>query len=484
MDRFNVFSCLQQCISHAQLLELLTPLWQKIMGQVISVVHQFVEGPISPESMMKFEQALAEIGREACRGTLEAVLNQMEPSETEQLPSVIEYDSKNYRRLSEKTSHGNILSLFGTIELIRSTYRQGSRGKTIAPLEKAVGIERSATPAALDLVGREMASTGASQQRAIEAVAERTGAKIGVPKLRKLTAFLAEQMEPFREQCQLERLRNLTDEAVKSGEKPVLSISRDGVTIHMAPHGCYEVAAVATVSVHRQDGCLGTVYLACKPEENQTQLSEQLTSLVRGIVGTHRESFSKITYVSDAGKVETAYWKNVLSKLRVDGQRVKIERTLDYYHASLRLTTISESLRWTTAERTAWLDLVRSLLKEPGGWGRVIRSISEVTKRQGVKRGKKSDYDQAVKYLRKYRRYMNYAERLSENCPIGSGIVESACKQIVTERMKLSGMRWKYDGMQPVMTLRTIYLSKTWQSTFKQILLNNHASSPPYQMAA
>ncbi len=93
---------------------------------------------------------------------------------------------------------------------------------------------QATTPAALDMVGREMATTGASQKRVVELIAERTGAKIGVPKLRRMTANLVDQMSPFREHCQLELLRALTDQAIKevkkNNEKPVLSISRDGVS--------------------------------------------------------------------------------------------------------------------------------------------------------------------------------------------------------------------------------------------------------------
>lgn len=51
-------------------------------------------------------------------------------------------------------------------------------------------------------------------------------------------------------------------------------------------------------------------------------------------------------YVSDAGKVETAYWRNTLSKFFVDGRRIKITRVVDYYHATERLTTIADALKF------------------------------------------------------------------------------------------------------------------------------------------
>ncbi len=58
----------------------------------------------------------------------------------------------------------------------------------------------------------------------------------------------------------------------------------------------------------------------------------------------------------------------------------------------------------------------------------------------------------------------------AQHFPMGGGVVESACKQIVSERMKLAGMRWKTPGAQAVMTLRCIKLSKIWQRVFGEML--------------
>ena len=37
---------------------------------------------------------------------------------------------------------------------------------------------------------------------------------------------------------------------------------------------------------------------------------------------------------------------------------------------------------------------------------------------------------------------------------IGSGVVEAACKTLVTQRMKQSGMRWEEAGGQAILTAR------------------------------
>ena len=93
----------------------------------------------------------------------------------------------------------------------------------------------------------------------------------------------------------------------------------------------------------------------------------------------------------------------------------------------------------------------------------------------GLDPAKEDDFEIAKRYLHRYRRFMDYAEYRSNGSPIGSGIVESACKQIVTERLKLSGMRWTHAGAAQIMTLRSILLSQTWAATFHKSLLTSPA---------
>jgi len=115
--------------------------------------------------------------------------------------------------------------------------------------------------------------------------------------------------------------------------------------------------------------------------------------------------------------------------------------------------------------------LPMNALLEPGGWGRVMRSIAEMEQQHGIDPAEKEEVQTAKRYLHRYRRFMNYSEYRSHGSPIGSGIVESACKQIVTERLKLSGMRWSHAGAQQILTLRSILLSQTWNATFKKTLI-------------
>src|SRR5207244_2221638 len=71
------------------------------------------------------------------------------------------------------------------------------------------------------------------------------------------------------------------------------------------------------------------------------------------------------------------------------------------------------------------------------------------------------------------RKRMRYAEMAERGLPIGSGIVEAACKTLVTQRLKCSGMRWREDGGQAVLTLRSLIQSDRFDRGWK-LLINSY----------
>jgi hypothetical protein len=55
---------------------------------------------------------------------------------------------------------------------------------------------------------------------------------------------------------------------------------------------------------------------------------------------------------------------------------------------------------------------------------------------------------------------MQYARALKSLYPIGSGVIEAACKTLVTQRMKCAGMHWNINGGQGVLTARGLIQSE------------------------
>ena len=58
---------------------------------------------------------------------------------------------------------------------------------------------------------------------------------------------------------------------------------------------------------------------------------------------------------------------------------------------------------------------------------------------------------------------MDYARLRKEGYQIGSGNVESACKQIGTQRLKRSGARWTENGARNTAKARAVWLSGQWE---------------------
>lgn len=57
---------------------------------------------------------------------------------------------------------------------------------------------------------------------------------------------------------------------------------------------------------------------------------------------------------------------------------------------------------------------------------------------------------------------MRYDRYLAMGLPIGSGVIEGTCKNLINDRMERSGMRWSPDGAEALLKLRSLYLTELW----------------------
>jgi hypothetical protein len=212
------------------------------------------------------------------------------------MPGTVEHNGQNYRRLADKTSRSQIVTPFGELTLDRARYRRGRDGKTIFPIELLLGIENGFTPAAADIVGKQFATSGSTQGRTREMIQDRFGLSIGNEKLRKLTANLADSLGSLRQEAQVAKLLELVNEVRDRGRTPVLSVSRDGVSLGLAPWSFFEMAGVACISVIDQGTKLATVYLGRAPESNQDTLSNELTSLLAETLRACGEDLPEVVF--------------------------------------------------------------------------------------------------------------------------------------------------------------------------------------------
>lgn len=131
---------------------------------------------------------------------------------------------------------------------------------------------------------------------------------------------------------------------------------------------------------------------------------------------------------------------------------------VDWYHAAGYLEPIAKALFGADqATRQQWLENIRTYLWE----GQVQQVISAcavwVTHPQAGDAAQK-----AVTYYTNNQHRMDYAHFRTAGYLIGSGTVESGCKQIVTQRLKRSGARWTETGARLTAKARAAWLSGQW----------------------
>jgi hypothetical protein len=183
--------------------------------------------------------------------------------------------------------------------------------------------------------------------------------------------------------------------------------------------------------------------MARMPETPKAPLQRQLTAAVLG-AWCQRPDLRGITGADGAPD----NWSYLGETLPLGGEG------LDFYHAAEPLGAAlaaadGEGTR-TYQERLETLRVVRR--DEPHGVDKVMGALGRLRTRYL----RRQALHKALAYFREPRPRMPYADLRAHNVPIGSGVVEAACKTLVSQRLKRSGMRWRHTGGQAMLTCRAL----------------------------
>jgi hypothetical protein len=138
---------------------------------------------------------------------------------------------------------------------------------------------------------------------------------------------------------------------------------------------------------------------------------------------------------------------------------------LDFWHASDSLCKLAKAVH--PSDETARQTLLTSwchTMKHEGG-ARIVEELEQATLPRG-KRAVREQYAETVGYLRNNLHRMDYPRYRANGWCIGSGAMESACKTVVGQRLKLAGMRWRAEGTNEMCHLRALYRCdrQQWES--------------------
>jgi hypothetical protein len=92
----------------------------------------------------------------------------------------------------------------------------------------------------------------------------------------------------------------------------------------------------------------------------------------------------------------------------------------------------------------------------------IIEDLKNSLKEGKLSKSKRETLEKVITYFENGQEYMRYDEYLAQGYPIGSGVVEGACRNLVKDRMEMTGMHWSIKGAEAVLQMRSIDVNGMW----------------------
>lgn len=146
---------------------------------------------------------------------------------------------------------------------------------------------------------------------------------------------------------------------------------------------------------------------------------------------------------------------------------------LDFYHAAQNLWKAAAAwLDGRTTQARRWFTWARHRLRHrmPDG---VLADLAEALDVEGLPATARDTLTTVYAYLERHREHLDYAKYKELGLPLGSGMVESACKWLIQQRFKGVGMRWSEDGFNHLLHLRLAWVNGRYEALFGLTLSPN-----------
>jgi len=143
---------------------------------------------------------------------------------------------------------------------------------------------------------------------------------------------------------------------------------------------------------------------------------------------------------------------------------------LDLFHANAYLWAVANELRGqgTPAARQWVKPLLRQIRNDQVA--QVITQLEQLKPRLAQAAAKTAD--QAIEYYQNNRERMKYKEGRKRKEPVGSGAIESTCRQLQC-RMKRCGQFWSTRGDEALLCLEMFWRNERWEMLFPHAKLTS-----------
>lgn len=229
---------------------------------------------------------------------------------------------------------------------------------------------------------------------------------------------------------------------VDGGNSPT-DVRREAATqgrTSKGPAGYREIGCATLAFCDDKGDLISAIRFGRGPEAKKAALKATLSKDLAHVLAS--QPGLKVAKIADAGSDNWEFFDTL-----PEGPTI-----LDFFHASEHLATALADVfgDGTRTTRHKFESLRDRLLEDDDGAAVVIRTLAYIAKTHPRSRVVARE----LAYFRKNKKRMRYAEWKRQGLMIGSGMVEAACKTLVAQRLKLSGMRWSEHGAQAILTMR------------------------------
>jgi len=270
------------------------------------------------------------------------------------------------------------------------------------------------------------------------------GVDTSAKQIQRISEYYGEQIEPIIEANQEEYIPSLPQ---KKQSNDTTYVMLDGTMVFTRDEGWKEMKLARAFNQSKN----------ISVQQNRKQITQ---SIYVSHLGTVEKFLPKLerhinsiknrkVFVADGAKW---IWKWVEDNYPGSTQ------ILDYYHAVEKLGAIARHHIRNPKERKGWLEQKKKMLLND----KVYEVIQELKKLRPRKEEAKEAIKVAINYYTENEDRMLYKTYKEKGLLIGSGPMESAHRNVIHKRMKLSGQRWSKKGANAIANLRCYNQSDSW----------------------
>jgi hypothetical protein len=368
------------------------------------------------------------------------------------------------------------LSLLGPLPLQRAYYCCGRCGHGLAPFDEAVGLTpKHLTPGAERLTALAGLASESFEEAAEKILPEMSGLRVSETTAARTTEAAGDRLKQLRDAGQTLGSPRPWDWNKDAQGRTCAYVSIDAICV-----------AQQAAGGGKAEGRMPYVAMLFNPlpdlsNAGDRRLVPPAAARPSGVAARQQARYLAGLYSLDqlgqplrkqaaqVGMERAEVWialtdggNGLEDFLRANFGRSDLVVILDFWHVAEYLAALAKALHPGDEEQSLALKgQWCQTMKHEGGAAilEVLRRLELPRRRPAVTQA----YEEAVRYIANNVHRMDYPQYVAAGWQIGSGSVESACKTVVGQRLKLAGMRWGEEGTDEVCHLRSLFKSEPGQ---------------------